>query len=330
MNFYYNNSYKPLFHPKVMQKDDKVYVAGNEGLAGSAIVRELQARNFKNLVVKSRRELDLRSQGSTEEFFRAEKPDYVFMAAAEVGGIAANLTYPADFIYDNIQMQTNVIHAAHKTGVKKLMYLGCCCAYPAQCEQPIREECLMTGRPEITNEPFAVAKLAGIKMCEAYRSQFGASFVSVIPANLFGPYDDFNQRNAHTIGMAIGLMHDAKLKGLESVTLAGTGAPMRDWLYSEDLAKACLFLMENYNSSSPINIGTGIGTSKNDIALAVKEVVGFKGNLVFDTTKPDGMLQRVLDISKIKKLGWNVESDLKKALKFTYKWFIENYDHARR
>ena len=266
----------------------------------------------------------MRNQKEVEDFFKKEKPEYVFMAAAKVGGIYANLTYPAEFIYNNLQIQTNVIHSSWKNNVKKLMYFGSCCAYPTESNELIKENSLLTGKLEPTNEAFAIAKIAGIKMCQAYNQQNFSNFISVIPANLFGPNDNFHPENSHMVGMAIKKIHHAKENNLKSVTFEGTGSPIRDWLYIEDLAEACLFLMQNYNSPEIINIGTGIGSSKKDIAYLIKEIVGFKGKIIFDKTKPDGMMKRILNIEKINSLGWNAKTSLEEGLKKTYQWFLKN------
>lgn len=309
-----------------MEKESKIYIAGHRGLVGSALKRKLEFEGYKNILGVPSDELDLRNQKDTEEFFSRTKPDYVFLAAARVGGVHANMTYPANFIYDNLQIQNNVIHSAYKARVKKLMYFGSCCAYPTMCSQPIEEEDIMTGKLEPTNEPFAIAKLAGIGLCQAYNRQYGTNFISVMPSNLFGPRDDFDPKNSHVVGMAMRLMHEAKENGLESVTLSGTGAPVRDFLYVDDLADACHYLMQVYDDSDIINIGNGkeSGITKKEIALAIKEVVGFQGEIIFDSSKPDGMMKRVLDTSKINKLGWRARTDTKEALRTTYDWFKEH------
>jgi GDP-L-fucose synthase len=307
-----------------MEKDSKIYIAGHTGLVGSSLEKLLKTKGYKNILIKNHEELDLRNQKYTEEFFEKEKPEYVFMAAAKVGGIHANVTYPAEFIYDNLQMQTNLIHSSWKNNVKKLMYFGSCCAYPTESNLPIKEEDLLTGKLEPTNEPFAIAKLAGIKMCQAYNKQYDVNFISVMPANLFGPNDNFHSKDSHVIGMAMRLMHDAKKKDIKSVTFGGTGSPIRDWLYVEDLADACLFLMQNYDSPELINIGTGIGISKKDIVYAIKDIEKFDGEIIFDTNKPDGMMKRVLNVEKINSLGWKAKTNLKEGFKKTYEWFLEN------
>jgi GDP-L-fucose synthase len=308
-----------------MEKDSRIYIAGHTGLVGSSIEKLLKEQGYNNILVKNHKELDLTNQKNTEEFFSAEKPEYVFMAAAKVGGVHANMTYPAEFIYDNLQIQTNVIHSSWKNNVKKLMYFGSCCAYPTESPQPIKEEYLFAGKLEQTNEPFAVAKLAGIEMCQAYNNQYGYNFISVVPSNLYGPNDNFNPENSHMISMAMRKINDAKKNNSKSVFFSGTGSPIRDWLYAEDLADACLFLMNNYNSPEIINIGTGIGTSKKDITYMIKEIEKFNGEIIFDNhSRLDGMKKRVLDIEKINSLGWKAKTSLEEGLKKTYKWFLDN------
>ncbi len=307
-----------------MEKDSRIYIAGHKGLVGSAIMRRLEKEGYKNLVFRTSSELDLRNQEDSEKFFKKEKPEYVFIAAAKVGGIYPNVTYPAEFIYDNLQIQTNIINSSWKNNVKKLMYFGSCCAYPTESVQPIKEEYIHTGKLESTNEPFAIAKLAGISMCQAYNRQYGCNFISVIPSNLYGPNDNFHPRNSHMIGMAIGLIHRAKKENLKSVVFGGTGAPIRDWLYIDDLAEACLFLMKNYNSPKLINIGTGTGVSKKDVAYAIKDISGFNGKIIFDRNQPDGMMKRVLAVEKINCLGWKAKTNLEEGLRDTYDWFLKN------
>jgi len=307
-----------------MKKNSKIYIAGHTGLVGSSLERILKKKGYKNILVKTHNELDLRDQKATREFFEKEKPEYVFMAAGKVGGIHANMTYSAEFIYDNLQIQTNLIHCSWENKVEKLMYFGSCCAYPTESPQPIKEEYLLTGKLEITNEPFAVAKLAGIKMCQAYNKQYGSNFISIIPSNLYGPNDNFNAENAHVIGMTITQIERAKEKNLKSIVFGGTGTPIRDWLYVDDLAEACFFLMKNYNSPEIINVGTGKGVSKKEIIFKIKEIAKFKGEILFDENKPDGMLKRVLDINKINSFGWKAKTNLDKGLKKTYNWFLKN------
>jgi GDP-L-fucose synthase len=307
-----------------MEKDSRIYIAGHSGLVGSALERALKREDYKNIIVQPHDQLDLRDQKETEDFFKWKKPEYVFMAAGKVGGIHANVIYPAEFIYDNLQMQTNVIHSSWKNYVKKLMYFGSCCAYPTESDQPIKEEYLHTGKLESTNEPFAIAKLAGIGMCQAYNKQYGCNLISVMPSNLFGPKDNFHPEDSHVVGMAMRKINEAKKNDIKSVTFGGTGAPIRDWLYVDDLADACLFLMQNYDSPEIINIGTGIGTSKKDIAYAVREIANYTGEIIFDIRQPDGMMKRVLDVEKINSLGWKAKTSLKEGLEKTYEWFLKN------
>jgi GDP-L-fucose synthase len=309
---------------KNMEKDSKIYIAGHTGLVGRSLEKALKKEGYKNILISSHGELDLRNQNYVQDFFEKERPEYVFFAAGKVGGITANVTYPAEFIYDNLAMQTNVINSSWKNNVKKLMYFGSCCAYPTESNQSIKEDDLFRGKLEPTNEPFAVAKLAGIRMCQAYNKQYGCNFISVMPSNLYGPNDNFHPQNAHVIGSAMNLIHNAKENNLKSVTFGGTGAPVRDWLYVDDLADACLFLMQNYDSSELINIGTGVGTSKKDIVYQIKDIEGFNGQIIFDSTKPDGMMKRVLDVEKINSLGWKAKTNLEDGIKRTYEWFLEN------
>jgi len=320
----YNNVYKLNEIILKMEKNSRIYIAGHKGLVGSAIVRILRKEGFTNLILRTSSELDLRNQKATEEFLEKEKPEYVFDAAAKVGGIRANMTYPAEFVYDNLQIQNNIIHSSWKNGVKKLLFLGSACIYPRECTQPIKEEYLLTNILEPTNEPYAVAKISGIKMCQAYNKQHGTNFISVMPTNLFGPEDNFDPINSHIVAALIRKFHEAKIQNKDEVTLWGTGTPKRDIIYVDDVAQACLFLMQNYNSSDIINIGTGKDLSVREIAGIVKDVVGFKGKISFDATKPDGMMRRILDISKINALGWKAETDIKEGIKKTYDWFLKN------
>lgn len=307
-----------------MEKDSRIYVAGHKGLVGSAIERLLKKEGYRNLITIGHNELDLRNQQETEEFFKWKKPEYVFMAAAKVGGITANINHPAEFILDNLQIQTNVINSSWKNNVKKLMYFGSCCAYPTESLQPIKEEYLHTGKLEPTNEPFAIAKLAGIGMCQAYNKQYGCNFISVIPSNLYGPNDNFHPKDSHMVSMAIRRINDAKKNSIKSVVFGGTGDPVRDWLYIDDLAESCLFLMEKYDFPEPINIGTGKGVSKKNITYAIKDISKYNGEIIFDSTYPDGMMKRVLDVSKINSLGWFAKTDLMAGLEKTYEWYLNN------
>jgi len=305
-----------------MKKNSSIYVAGHKGLVGSAIVKKLKLQGYKNVITRTHKELDLVDKKKAESFFAKEKPEFVFLAAAKVGGIYANNTYPAEFIYQNLMIQTNVIDLSYKYGVKKLLFLASSCIYPKTCKQPIREEYLLTGPIELTNEAFAVAKLAGIKMCQAYNRQYGTNFISVIAANVYGVNDRFDE-NAHVISSLIKNFHEAKIKGQEAVTIWGSGKPKRDFLYVDDLVDACLFLMKNYNSSEIINVGTGIETSIKELAELVRQITGFKGKTIYDAAKPDGNLRRFLDSSKIKALGWKPNVVLNKGLRLAYNWYKE-------
>ena len=307
-----------------MDKNSKIYVAGHNGMVGSAIKRKLEEEGYRNLVFRSSSELDLENQKSTEEFFQIEKPEYVFIAAAKVGGIYANDTYRAEFIYKNLQIQNHLIHFSWKYGVKKLLFLASNCVYPKLSPQPMKEEYLLSGYLEPTNEPFAVAKIAGIKMCESYNRQYGTKFISAIPANLFGPNDDYDQLDSHLVAALIRKFHEAKISNADKVMLWGTGTPRREAMYVYDLADACLFLMQNYDSSEPINVGTGRDKTVKEIAELVKEVIGFNGGIIFDPKKPDGMMRKLLDVSKINKLGWKAKTDLKEGIKRAYEWFTKN------
>jgi GDP-L-fucose synthase len=303
-----------------MDKNARIYVAGHTGLIGSGILRKLKASGYRNVVTRSHREMDLTDRNRVEEFFAQERPEYVFLAAAKVGGIGANKTYPAEFIYQNLMIQTNVIDLAYRYEVKKLLFLASSCIYPKMCPQPMKEEYLLSGPLEPTNEPFAVAKLAGIKMCEAYNRQYGTNFIPVIPANVYGINDHFNE-DGHVVASLIMKFHQAKTEGCKNVTIWGTGKPKREFLYVDDLADASLFLMEKYNQNEVINVGTQCETSIADLAKFIKQTVGFKGEIVYDTTRPDGNPGRLLDASRIAALGWKAKVELKKGLKLTYRWY---------
>ena len=307
-------------------KDAKIYLAGHRGLIGSALLRQLKKRGYNNLVFRTSKELDLRDFHAVERFFKEENPDFVFIAAAKVGGIKANMDYPADFVYDNLQIQNNIIHNSWKFNVSKLLFLGSACIYPTKSEQPIKEEYFLTGPFEQTNQPYAVAKTAGIEMCKSYRNQYGCNFISPIPNNLYGPGDNFDPANSHLMAALIRKFHEAKVRGDPEVILWGTGTPRREMLYSEDAAEALILLMEKYDSPEVINIGLGEDNTVKEIAEIVKEVIGFNGKIVFDTSKPDGMKQRLLDVSKIHALGWKASTPLKEGIKESYKWFLENID----
>lgn len=314
----------PFHHLEIntMQKESKIYIAGHKGMVGSAILRALQFRDFSNILVRRSSELDLRNQLAVERFFEIEKPDYVFMAAAKVGGIMANNTYRADFLYENLMIQTNVIHAAWKWKVKKLMFLGSSCIYPKMAPQPLKEEYLLTGELESTNEPYAIAKIAGIKMCDAYRSQYGCNFISAMPTNLYGPNDNYDLHNSHVLPALIRKFHEAKIKNESTVTVWGSGEPRREFLYSEDLAEACLFLMDHHNDPGIVNIGTGEDLKIIELAELVKKVTGFKGSIHLDVSKPDGTPRKLMDVSKIKSLGWRATTNLEEGIRKAYQEYV--------
>lgn len=305
-----------------MDKAAKIYVAGHRGMVGSAIVRALQARGYHNLVMRSSKELDLRNQSAVNDFFNKEKPSYVFLAAAKVGGILANNTYRASFIYDNLAIELNVIHAAHVHNVKKLLFLGSSCIYPKMSPQPLQETYLLTGVLEPTNEPYAIAKIAGIKLCDAYRSQYGDHFISAMPTNLYGPNDNYDLQNSHVLPALLRKFHQAKEQKLPAVTIWGTGTPLREFLHVDDLADACLFLMENYDEEGCINVGTGTDISITELAKMIKEIVGYRGNLDFDTSKPDGTPRKLMDVSKLKDLGWQYSIPLQEGIKKVYASYL--------
>ncbi len=312
-----------------MDKNSKIYVAGHKGLVGSAIVRKLRELGYYNIVYRSSKELDLTDQEKVETFFLCEKPEYVFLAAAKVGGIYANMTYPADFFYSNICIQNNVIHACYLSDVRKLLFLGSSCIYPRLAKQPIKEEYLLSGKLEPTNEPYAIAKIAGIKMCQAYNRQYSTNFISAMPTNLYGPNDNYHPENSHVLPALIRRFHEAKERGDPSVIIWGTGKPKREFLYVDDLAEALIFLMNNYDDSEIINIGTGEDISIRELSFLVKKVIGYKGDIVFDTSKPDGMPRKLLDVSKINRLGWQAKTSLEEGIKLTYEDFLKNYDKLR-
>lgn len=301
-----------------MEKTAKIYVAGHRGMVGSAIVRNLQAAGFSNIVFKTSKELDLRDTVAVHAFLEVEKPDYVFLAAAKVGGIVANNTYKGQFLYENLQIQNNVIHGSYLAGVKKLMFLGSSCIYPKLAPQPLKEEYLLTGTLEPTNEPYAIAKIAGIKMCEAYRDQYGCNFISVMPTNLYGPNDNYDLNNSHVLPAMIRKFHEAKRDGKPSVELWGTGSPMREFLHADDLADACVYLMQTYDDSTLVNIGTGVDITIKELAETIKEEVGFAGDIVWNTDKPDGTPRKLMDVSKLHGLGWKHSIDLKEGIHKVY------------
>ncbi|MED3907260.1 GDP-L-fucose synthase [Geobacillus thermodenitrificans] len=307
-----------------MKKESKIYIAGHRGLVGSAILRKLQADGYTNLVYRTSQELDLRDRNQVDKFFEEEKPEYVFLAAAKVGGIVANNEYPADFIRDNLMIQTNVIDAAYRNGVKKLLFLGSTCIYPKFAPQPLKEEYLLTGELEPTNEPYAIAKIAGIKMCQSYNRQYGTKFISVMPTNLYGPNDNFDLHTSHVLPALIRKFHEAKENNAPYVEVWGTGTPRREFLYSDDLADACVFLMNNYEDNEIINVGVGEDISIKELAEKIKNIVGYQGEIKFDTTKPDGTPRKLVDVSKINELGWKASISLDEGLQKAYQWFLEN------
>ena len=309
-----------------LSKNSKIYVAGHNGMVGSAICRKLESLGYKNLIKESSNKLDLRNSLETEHFFKSKNPEFVFLAAAKVGGILANSTYKADFIYDNIMIQNNVIHCAHKYKVEKLLFLGSSCIYPKKSKQPIKEEYLLSGYLEPTNEPYAIAKIAGLKMCEYYREQYGSNFISAMPTNLYGPNDNFNLETSHVFAALIRKFHEAKIQNHSEVKLWGTGAPKREFLHVDDLADALVFLMKIYNSSSIINIGTGEDISIIDLAKNIQKAVGYKGIIKWDKSMPDGTLRKWLDVSKINDLGWKANTSLLKGIEMTYDWYSRNFN----
>jgi GDP-L-fucose synthase len=307
-----------------LEKAAKIYVAGHRGMVGSAIVRKLESEGFNNIVTRTSKELDLRDQIATETFLRSEKPAYVFLAAAKVGGIIANSTYGADFLYENLQIQNNIIHGSYLIGVKKLMFLGSSCIYPKMAPQPLKEEYLLTGHLEPTNEPYAIAKIAGIKMCEAYRAQYGCNFISVMPTNLYGPNDNYDLQNSHVFPAMIRKFHEAKETGDTTVHLWGTGKPMREFLHADDLADACFYLMQKYDGETLVNIGTGVDVTINELAETIQETIHFQGKIHWNTDKPDGTPRKLMDVSKLHGLGWKHSIDLKEGIKMVYENFKNN------
>jgi GDP-L-fucose synthase len=335
-----------------MQKNSKIYIAGHRGLVGSAIVKSLKQKGYTNLIHKTHEELDLMHQAAVESFFQAEKPEYVILAAAKVGGIVANNTYRADFIYENLQIQNNVIHQSYLNGVKKLLFLGSTCIYPKNCPQPMKEEYLLTSELEYTNEPYAIAKIAGIKMCESYNLQYGTNFISVMPTNLYGPNDNFDLETSHVLPALIRKIHEAKINGDKEVEIWGSGKPRREFLYSEDMADACVFIMESRNFSdivnnpksktknsnsthesqitnheirnTHLNIGTGVDISIKELALTIKNIVGYKGEFYFNTSKPDGTMVKLTDPSKLNALGWKHTTELEEGIRKMYAWYLEH------
>ncbi|BDU23572.1 MULTISPECIES: GDP-L-fucose synthase [unclassified Flavobacterium] len=301
-----------------MNLKDKIYIAGHRGMVGSAILRQLKTKGYTNFVLKTSSELDLRKQQDVADFFAEEKPDYVFLAAAKVGGIIANNTYKGDFIYENLMIQNNIIHQSYLNNVKKLMFLGSSCIYPKMAPQPLKEEYMLTGELEPTNEPYAIAKIAGIKMCDAYRDQFGCNFISVMPTNLYGPNDNYDLKNSHVLPAMLRKFITAKRNNDTSVTIWGTGSPKREFLHADDLAEACLYLMENYNEQGLVNIGVGEDISILDLAILVKKVVGFEGEILTDTSKPDGTPRKLMDVSKLNGFGWKAKTSLEEGIQKVY------------
>ena len=308
-----------------MKITNKIYVAGHKGLVGSAIVRKLTAAGYNNIIYRSSKELDLRNQQDVNDFFETEKPNYVFLAAAKVGGIFANNSFKADFIYDNLMIETNIIHAAYKNQVTKLLFLGSSCIYPKMAPQPMKEEYLLTGLLEPTNEPYAIAKITGIKLCEYYRAQYGCNFISAMPTNLYGPNDNYDLQNSHVLPALIRRFDEAKETAAPAIALWGTGKPMREFLFVDDLADACLFLMLNYNESLFVNIGTGKDITIKELAFLIKNLTGYTGDINWDETKPDGTFRKLMDVSKMNSLGWKYETSLIEGLKYTYSSYKNSF-----
>lgn len=305
-----------------MNKNDKIYIAGHRGMVGSAILRKLEKEGYNNIAVRTSKELDLRMQPGVEAFFTEEKPDYVILAAAKVGGIVSNNTYRADFMYDNLMIQNNIIHASYLHNVKKLLFLGSSCIYPRLAPQPLKEEYLLTGLLEQTNEPYAIAKITGIKMCEAYRDQYGCNYISVMPTNLYGPNDNYDLKNSHVLPALIRKIHEAKISDAPSVVIWGTGTPMREFLHADDLADACYFLIQNYNEPGFVNIGVGEDIAIKDLAALIKKIVGYEGEIVHDLSKPDGTPRKLMDVSKLSGLGWKAKTSLEDGIKKVYEEYL--------
>ena len=310
-----------------MNRKAKIYVAGHSGLVGSAIMRKLADNSYEDIIYRTSSELDLRDQDAVHQFFATQQPEYVFLAAAKVGGILENNTYPADFIYENIMMQTNIIHAAYIYGVKKLLFLGSSCIYPRLAPQPIKEEYLLTGELESTNDAYAIAKIAGIKMCQAYNRQYKTNFISVMPTNLYGPNDNFDKASSHVLPALIRKFHEAKVKDLERVEIWGTGTPRREFLHVDDLADACLFMMNEYEGSQLFNIGVGKDVSIAELAILIAKIVGYSGAIVYNSDMPDGTPRKLLDVSKIEKLGWRAKIALEDGIRSTYEWYLKKVEN---
>ena len=317
-----------------MEYSSKISIAGHNGMVGTAILPLLEKQGYKNIVTRTIEELDLLDVKAVADFFASEKPEYVILAAAKVGGILANNNYPADFLYQNLQIQNNVIHQSYLSGVKKLLFLGSSCIYPRECPQPIKEEYLLTGLLESTNEPYAIAKIAGIKMCQSYNRQYGTNFIAVMPTNLYGPNDNFDLKNSHVLPALLRKFHEAKINGNESVEVWGTGSPKREFLHVDDMAEACLFVLQNFSPTKEqnengeifFNVGTGQDLEIKELAEIIKEVVDFKGKIVFDTSKPDGTPQKLLDVGKLYDLGWKEKFSLKEGIEDVYKWYLNSID----
>lgn len=314
----------------MMEKEAKIYVAGHRGMVGSAIVRALEKQGYTNIIKRTSKELDLRRQDKVEEFFTNEKPDYVFLAAAKVGGILANSEAPADFMYDNMILEMNVIHSAFQNKVKKLMFLGSSCIYPRMAPQPMKESCLLTSELEKTNEAYALAKISGLKYCEYLNKQYGTDYISVMPTNLYGPNDNYHPEHSHVLPALIRRFHEAKVNNLDKVVIWGTGKPLREFLYVDDLADACVYLMNTYSGNETVNLGTGKELTIKELAELVKKVIGFKGEITFDPTKPDGTPRKLLDVSKLEKLGWYYKTELEDGIKLAYDDFLHNDVRAER
>ena len=310
----------------LLERDAKIYLAGHRGLVGGALLRQLEKQGFTNVVTRTSGELDLRDQSAVNAFFQTEKPVYVLLAAARVGGILANSTYPAQFIYDNLMIAANVIEASHQVGVRKLLNLGSSCIYPKMAPQPLEESALLTGPLEETNRAYAIAKIAAIEICDSYRVQYGDDFISAMPTNLYGPFDNFDLNNSHVLPAMMRKMHEAKIANAPTVEIWGSGTPLREFLHSQDLAQACLFLMENFSAPGPINVGFGEDISIKDLAMLIREVVGFEGELCFDTSKPDGTPRKLMDVSRIHELGWKAQLGLDEGVRQTYMWFLQNVE----
>jgi GDP-L-fucose synthase len=308
-----------------MQPTDKIYIAGHKGMVGSAILRRLQKDGFTNLLTRGSKELDLKSQAAVQDFFEKERPDHVFLAAAKVGGIMANNTYRAEFLYDNIMIQSNVIDAAYRAGVKKLMFLGSSCIYPKMAPQPLKEDALLTGLLEPTNEPYAIAKITGIKMCDAYRDQYGSNFISVMPTNLYGPNDNYDLNNSHVLPALIRKFHEAKVNNAPSVLLWGTGTPRREFLHADDVADACLYLMQHFNEPGLVNVGVGEDLEIRELAALIKKIVGYTGEIKYDTSKPDGTPRKIMDVSKLHGLGWKASIGLEDGIRGVYEEYRKTH-----